>query len=229
MELTQIATKVATHFRYNEFAPVTKSHVESGNTSTSKKVAAVKNFLIDRHNQNWVFKGNLKTQHSPTTTILGDHLPKSVTKFLNHQEAIAINPFTYAMDAENNSAIRRGFDLVVGGPVAALADTITIVVYGLYAFISGLFALVEMALGVEESKDNAKGAFEDALYCAVSTIRCALRMTPLIGAFLGYGFTILTQSAAYGINSAINTISDSTKGRQGNTLTTYREYDNSDL
>ena len=166
---------------------------------TTKPKSKVSNFFIRAHNiglkdspipkEN---QFNLSPIADCTNAIkTNDLLSTRVADFMLHQASIAKDPISYLKGEGGHTVKRRVFDFVIGGSIAALAETLasaTILVFSSLAFVAlSIVGVVNKCRGEEDSFDGAKGALAFVTYSTLSLVKSVSRIVPVAGAFLGYG------------------------------------------
>lgn len=134
---------------------------------------------------------------SPTRILL-PFAPKIVFLFAAHQNNIAASPYEYIKESNKHFSIKRKiFDLLVGGPLAAIADTISSIALFIIAFSktvkNGAIGLKDYALSKGQKTDmlkEAKKSLRETCISIYQLVRSAIRIIPGLGVFGAHAFSV---------------------------------------
>ena len=141
-----------------------------------------------------------------------DILSARVANFMLHQACITRDPISYLKGEGGNTVKRRVFDFVIGGSIAALAETLasaTILAISSLALV--IFSIVGVVNKCRGEKDPFEGAMVMLLaigYSTLSLVKSVSRIVPVAGAFLGYGVGMASSVSLIGTAIAITKIQE---------------------
>ncbi len=127
-------------------------------------------------------------------------LPKICSAFLTHQANISKSPFAY-IKGDKHSISRKSFDLILGGSVGAIADvaflTGNLAIYTILTLITGVIGILQWGFTLGENTNILKQTC--VKFYLTKSIQLtfleipvvALRIIPVVGAFIAYGGMIL--------------------------------------
>ncbi len=146
-----------------------------------------------------------------TYTLVGNNLPRAIMNGITHEANISKSPIAYLKDT-NYSIARKVFDLVLLGPVAAVADTVSGIAFTLikvlFLFVKGGKAVYHLAKGNKSDAQMCYSHVKNTLkYMATSLpkelLLTALRIVPVAGVFLSFGVRVLITGGAMKVDEAI--------------------------
>lgn len=158
--------------------------------------------------------------------FITDRLTKT-EKFITHQNQVANNPVDYVKTSEN-SKLRKVFDFIVGGPIAAIAETISsAITTAIFAVISIGFMIVgaiDTAITLGKNTELLKtglDALNETLKMINSTAVNALRIVPGFGVGLSYALRMAEGAVMAKASDAYHSVMAGKEGK-GSRESTHR-------